>query len=131
MKVPVGSVGWISVVVVSALTLPTEEEKVLIGPPGVRDVRAVTDADADAAPGNDVAALTLTMSVDARAEPVSMGAEKASSSRAVVAVVTMARERSMAGRLGSIVTDSGEGVAGGPGPQRLLCGAELCCAELT
>lgn len=106
VKVPVGSVGWISVVVVSALRLPTEEVNVLMGPPGVADVRAVkdvnADADADAAPGNDVAALMV--SVDARAERVSRGAEKASSSRAVVVLVAMARERRMVGRLGSMFT---------------------------
>lgn len=117
VKVPVGSVGWMSVVVVSALRLPREEDvKVLMGPPGTADVTAVTDADAadadaeaadadadaaDAAPDRDVAALER-MSVDARAEGVSRGAETALSPRAVAVVVTMARERRMVGRVGSI-----------------------------
>lgn len=105
VKVPVGSVGWISVVVVSALRLPTEDDvKVLIGPPGVADVRAVTDADADSAPDSDVTAL-IRLSVDTRAEGVSRGAETASSPRACVVVVIMARERRMVGMVGrSILT---------------------------
>lgn len=110
VKVPVGSVGWISVVVVvSALRLPTAEEggeeevKVLMGPPGVADVRAVTDAAAD---GEEVPVRIVTalsrLSVGANmVEGVSMGAETASSARAaaVVVVVARARERRMAGSM--------------------------------